>query len=353
MNTIIANSSSGGDCSNAGTIGTNTNNLVENGITCSAILGDPGLGTLANNGGPTQTMALNIGSIAINAGADCSAEPVNGLDQRGYLRDASCDIGSYEYGGTTPPDLVITNVTLSDPNSVPPGNKPFNPGPGVPFNVEVTVKNQGGSDIGVDTSTRLYINPSTVPSSCPSVTGIVATTSWTTPDLSSGGEVTYTYPVSGGLPAGIHKIYAYADATCVVNNEGSEDNNAYGPITVGHTQVSDKYLIPMYFGASSPSTLVPSLHIANVDTMDTTVDVKIGGVNQYPAGYPLKSGESMVVNYVIDGGPVEIQSRNEALIVASLKSAEKACGYYCVDRGFTVHGFAGGEYLEPICTASL
>ena len=92
------------------------------------------------------------------------------------------------------------------------------------------------------------------------------------------------------------------------------------------SQLSDKYLIPMYFGASSPNTLVPSLYIANVDTMDTTVDVKIGGVNQYPAGYPLKSGESMVVNYVIDGGPVEIQSRNEALIVASLNQQRRRAG---------------------------
>ena len=73
--------------------------------------------------------------------------------------------------------------------------------------------------------------------------------------------------------------FMHTQMQLVLFSEGSEDNNAYGPIAVGHTQVSDKYLIPMYFGASSPSTLVPSLHIANVDTMDTTVDVKIGGVN--------------------------------------------------------------------------
>jgi CSLREA domain-containing protein len=50
-NTIITNSTSGGDCVNYSAIGTNTNNLVEDG-SCSALLsGDPNLGPLANNGG--------------------------------------------------------------------------------------------------------------------------------------------------------------------------------------------------------------------------------------------------------------------------------------------------------------
>jgi secreted trypsin-like serine protease len=101
-NTIIANSPSGGDCYNVGgygTIGTKTNNLVEDGTCFASLSGDPNLGALADNGGPTQTMALNTGSKAINAGATCSAAPVNGLDQREFSRkDGFCDIGAYEYG---------------------------------------------------------------------------------------------------------------------------------------------------------------------------------------------------------------------------------------------------------------
>jgi hypothetical protein len=98
-NTIIADSSSGGDCVSSGTIVINDHNLVEDG-TCSALFnGDPKLIALADNGGPTQTMALDTNSIAINKGASCSAAPVNGLDQRGFARnDGSCDIGAYEYG---------------------------------------------------------------------------------------------------------------------------------------------------------------------------------------------------------------------------------------------------------------
>jgi CSLREA domain-containing protein len=56
---------------------------------------DPKLGPLANNGGPTRTHALLLGSPAIDAAStpDCPT-----TDQRGVLRPqgAACDIGSYE-----------------------------------------------------------------------------------------------------------------------------------------------------------------------------------------------------------------------------------------------------------------
>jgi hypothetical protein len=56
---------------------------------------DPKLGSLADNGGPTRTHALLLGSPAIDAAStpDCPT-----TDQRGVLRPqgAACDIGSYE-----------------------------------------------------------------------------------------------------------------------------------------------------------------------------------------------------------------------------------------------------------------
>ncbi|MEK6798393.1 MAG: choice-of-anchor Q domain-containing protein [Planctomycetota bacterium] len=60
---------------------------------------NPLLGALANNGGPTNTHALLVGSPAINAGSSTNSPPI---DQRGYFRDASIDIGAYEYNGTNP-----------------------------------------------------------------------------------------------------------------------------------------------------------------------------------------------------------------------------------------------------------
>ncbi|MBE0699887.1 MAG: hypothetical protein IH586_23425 [Anaerolineaceae bacterium] len=72
------------------------NNDVNNLITTAPIFLDPLLSALANNGGPTPTMALSPGSPAIN-----QANPARcpGLDQRGYTRQGSCDIGPFELGG--------------------------------------------------------------------------------------------------------------------------------------------------------------------------------------------------------------------------------------------------------------
>jgi CSLREA domain-containing protein len=94
-NTIVADSPSGGDCVNDGTIAANINNLIEDGTCSPAVTGDPLLGPLADNGGPTQTMALGVGSPAIDAGDDATCEAV---DQRGVSRPQGvhCDIGAYE-----------------------------------------------------------------------------------------------------------------------------------------------------------------------------------------------------------------------------------------------------------------
>lgn len=55
---------------------------------------DPLLAPLADNGGPIQTMALQLGSPAIDAGS-C----VEAADQRGvaHPQGVTCDIGAYEY----------------------------------------------------------------------------------------------------------------------------------------------------------------------------------------------------------------------------------------------------------------
>jgi hypothetical protein len=54
--------------------------------------GDPVLATLADNGGPTKTDALLVGSPAIDAGNGDGCPPT---DQRGVSRDSGCDVGAY------------------------------------------------------------------------------------------------------------------------------------------------------------------------------------------------------------------------------------------------------------------
>lgn len=71
---------------------------------------DAKLGPLANNGGPTQTMAPLFGSPAITAGdpAVCAAAPVGGVDQRSTARPATfCTIGAFE-------SLLLPVTTCAD-----------------------------------------------------------------------------------------------------------------------------------------------------------------------------------------------------------------------------------------------
>jgi CSLREA domain-containing protein len=104
-NTIIANSTSGGDY--AGTAPTiSTNNLVEDGSISDAKTGDPLLGPLQDNGGPTLTMALLADSPAIDKTAG------TGTDQRGINR-TTADIGAYSFG-----IAVNTNSDASIQDSV-------------------------------------------------------------------------------------------------------------------------------------------------------------------------------------------------------------------------------------------
>jgi CSLREA domain-containing protein len=123
-NTIIANSTSGGDYAGGGTVNvtspsTAANNLVSQGTFSWATTktsAEINLGTLANNGGPTQTLALLTGSVAIGAGdaTISNAAPVNGLDQRGINRTTS-DIGAYSFGiqVNTNADTVDSDPTVT------------------------------------------------------------------------------------------------------------------------------------------------------------------------------------------------------------------------------------------------
>ena len=110
QNTIVANSTRGGNCAGMGIVdGGHNLRWPSKDTTCVGYIGDPKVAPLKNNGGPTKTMALRPGSAAINAGdnAICAAAPVNNLDQRGFVRPAAgitnCSIGAYEYNAVAAP----------------------------------------------------------------------------------------------------------------------------------------------------------------------------------------------------------------------------------------------------------
>jgi uncharacterized repeat protein (TIGR01451 family) len=153
VNTLVAlnSASTGTDC--AGAVNTSDHNLIGNADGSSGfglgnsgdLLGstanplNPQLGLLANNGGPTQTLALLPGSPAINAG-DNSAQSVTGpFDQRGQgfarVVDGTIDIGAFEFQDydlavtvSTPPDRVHAGSPVTFAITV--RNLEPNPSPG-------------------------------------------------------------------------------------------------------------------------------------------------------------------------------------------------------------------------------
>ena len=118
-NNIFANSTAA-DCAIRSDVTslTSTGNLIENnyadpyGCGTPVTTDDPGDPfALGDNGGLTQTIALPVGSPAIDAAPSCEA----GTDQREVTRPqgAKCDIGAYEYEQTT---LTSTTTIASNSN---------------------------------------------------------------------------------------------------------------------------------------------------------------------------------------------------------------------------------------------
>ena len=129
-NSIVGNSTAGGDCVNFGTFNASGDDFDTDG-TCAALAGaftqvtsgQLALGPLADNGGPTFTHALLTGSVAIDAAADCTllddTTPVT-VDQRGVSRpqQAACDAGSFEVEGEGAGPSVVEVPTLGWPGGL-------------------------------------------------------------------------------------------------------------------------------------------------------------------------------------------------------------------------------------------
>jgi CSLREA domain-containing protein len=129
-NSIVANSRSGFDVVNRASLAiTGSHNLIEDGSggLAGTLTGDPMLGSLGDNGGPTWTHPLLPGSPAINAGDSALAVDEIGaplaFDQRGpgfaRVSGVSVDLGAFEFQLNE--SLVVTTTVdedngLSDPS---------------------------------------------------------------------------------------------------------------------------------------------------------------------------------------------------------------------------------------------
>ena len=133
-NTIVANSPTGGNCHSSGTFTSDGHNLSDD-MTCSGVFTDPsdlnntaaGLdsGGLKDNGGPTKTIALLIGSAAVdyiptsptNFCTAADGTTVISTDQRGATRpdgsEMACDVGAFELGGIVPTPTATATATAT------------------------------------------------------------------------------------------------------------------------------------------------------------------------------------------------------------------------------------------------
>ncbi len=153
-NSIIDHAGTGCDFEGELLLGVGGNVITDRTLGCDSLVGGPpapttkvsvaelGLGPLTDNGGPTETMAIGPGSVAIDAGAldpdegDLCDQP----DQRGVPRSGGpCDAGAYEYAlnlRVSKPGSGFGSVT-SSPAGIECGAScaaPFDPGTEVTLN---------------------------------------------------------------------------------------------------------------------------------------------------------------------------------------------------------------------------
>jgi hypothetical protein len=116
QNTLLARGSSGANgTGNITDLGHNLSSDASVNLTASGSQNnvDPRLGPLANNGGPTFTVALQAGSPAIGSANAAACPPI---DQRGFPRQPPCDMGAFESGSETA--SVSLGIDLVNANTV-------------------------------------------------------------------------------------------------------------------------------------------------------------------------------------------------------------------------------------------
>ncbi|MDX1407960.1 MAG: YDG domain-containing protein, partial [Saprospiraceae bacterium] len=211
--------------------------VVEGGFTGTNILTtDPNLGSLADNGGFTETMALGVGSSAINTGgvnAACAS-----TDQRGTSRPqgAACDIGAYEFDGAN--TLTVSPVTDTYGNTV---------------NLTASLVSYGA---GVNGKTiNFTLNGSSVGNAVTNSSGVATLNAVSLVGIDAG-----TYP--GGVNSGVGASFA-GDSIFVASSDTDTLTINQRPITVTAASDSKEY------DGNSNSSGVPSITSGSLASGDT------------------------------------------------------------------------------------
>jgi hypothetical protein len=239
-NTIIANSTSGGDYAGTGTVtlispATAASNLVtQAGLlwATTKTTTEINLGPLQNNGGPTSTMALGVGSAAIGAGnaTISNAAPINGLDQRGYVRSSTApSIGAFD----------LPTITSFTPTSGPTGTSVVISGSGFVGSVQVNFNGVAATSVVVNSATQitatLPAGATTGPISVTTSGGTVTTTT----NFTNTSNIVSSFKVELANPG--QQIFAGVPVSVTItalNGNGGVDSNFVGFVNISTTDTS-------------------------------------------------------------------------------------------------------------------
>ncbi|QBB70974.1 hypothetical protein ELE36_11785 [Pseudolysobacter antarcticus] len=313
------------------------------GNTCTdhVLITDPKLGTLANNGGFTQTRLPGAGSSAIDAGDNSSCAST---DQRGVPRPqgAVCDIGAVEVaaaslsaafspasvavGSTTtftitatnPTSIALTNVSFS--NSVPAGLKLVAQAGGTCG----TAAGTGGGSTSVNAATGFF---STVANNL--AAGASCTISLQVLALNAGSflDTTSTVTSSEALAG------AAASATLLVTT----------PLTITANDATKTYgnalptLSASYSGFVNGDTAASVTIPPTLTTTATAASPVVGG------GYPITASGAVVPSYYTVTYVPGALSITSAPLTITANNASRAYG--AVNPGFSANysGFVNGD----------
>jgi CSLREA domain-containing protein len=338
INTIIANST-GGDCDNLAIIGTNLNNLIEDGSCSPSLSGDPKLGPLQDNGGFTETMALGSGSPAINTGNDASCPA---MDQRGLTRPqgSHCDIGAYEaqpanvdltLGSTNLGTYSILPGTVTRQSFVEVNNGPmqilssnsipligaerviykingiqtsFSEMMGLPNSqLDTTYWLPWYNNVDLDTQIRFANVTGTTATVHVSIGGVPMTGSPFT--LEAGETTRVSFPGINDGPVKIESDQNIVAAERVIYKINNINTSFSEMMALPSDQLDTTYWLPWYNNVG----LDTQLRFANVTGFTATVHVSIGGVPMSGSPFTLEAGETTRVSFAgINDGPVKIES---------------------------------------------
>ncbi len=323
--------------------GTSANNLTTANSTVAAL----GLGTLANNGGLTNTIALSSTSTAINAGSN-PANLTN--DQRGapFVRAfGQTDIGAYE---AQPPGVTINQAaTQADPTNKSP----------IVFNVVFTQTVNGfdGSDIVFTGSTAPGTLTATVTGTGPSYTVTVS-------GMTGSGTVVASIPANAatGVSGGLGNLassstdntvtYDVTPPTATLASVAPDPTNAAIPVTVTFSEPVNGFtasdLVPTNgtisnfagSGSSYTFTLTPTGQgISSVLLPAGTVTDLVGNASTVDSNTISRTFDNVAPTVTIDQAAGQADPTPTASVLFTVMFSEAVTGF--TGAGVTLSGTAG------------